>query len=118
MTKVNFVDLRDYLLENFPSKDQLFLLPSVDSDDLPLSRMTVEQIESVIFRKQSNDVCSIVAGDFKLDFDTLKASHESVDEDEQFGVEMRSEILRQLRPMPSKDLGLIWTHTPKSVSFF
>jgi hypothetical protein len=86
LTKANFVDLRDYLLEIFPSKDQLFLIPSTDSEDLPLSCMTVEQIESVIFKKQSNEVRTIIAGDFKMDFDTLKARHESVNEDEQFGV--------------------------------
>ena len=86
LTKVNFVELRDYLLEIFPSKDQLFLIPSTDSEDLPLSCMTVEQIESVIFKKQSNEVRTIIAGDFKMDFDTLKARHESVNEDEQFGV--------------------------------
>ena len=77
------MELKDYLLELFPSKDQLFLLPSTDSEDFPLSKLSVEQIKSVIFKKQSNEVRAIVAGDFKLDYDTLKASFLSVEEEEQ-----------------------------------
>ena len=43
----------------------------------------MEQIESVIFKKQSNEVRAIIAGDFKLDYDTLKSSFLSVEEEEQ-----------------------------------
>ena len=83
LNKVNYVELKDYLLELFPSKDQLFLLPSSSSEDFTLSKLSVEQIKSVIFKKQSNEVRAIVAGDFKLDYDTLKASFLSVEEEEQ-----------------------------------
>ena len=74
LSKVNYVELKDYLLAVYPSKDQIFLRPSNETEDLPLSSMSLEQIEHVIFKKHSNEVRAIIAGDFKLDYDTLKAS--------------------------------------------
>jgi len=87
LSKINYVELKEYLLAVYPSKDQIFLLPSTDTVDLPLSSMSVEQIEGVIFKKQSNEVRAIVAGDFRLDYDTLKASFLSADEEDQPGFE-------------------------------
>ena len=86
LSKVNYVALKDYLLAVYPSKEQLFLIPSVEALDLPLSSMSLDQIEQVILKKQSNEVRAIVAGDFKLDFDTLKASFLSVEEEDQQGL--------------------------------
>ena len=91
LSKVNYVELKDYLLAVYPSKDQIFLIPSTETEDLPLSSMSLEQIEHVIFKKQSNEVRAIVAGDFKLDYDTLKASFLSTEEDDQPG------LLNQIR---------------------
>ena len=91
LSKVNYVALKDYLLAVYPSKEQLFLIPSVEALDLPLSSMSLDQIEQVILKKQSNEVRAIVAGDFKLDFDTLKASFLSVEEEDQPG------LLNQIR---------------------
>ena len=51
LSKVNYVELRDYLLAVFPSKDQFFLVTSIDSNDLLLNHMSMEQIESVILKK-------------------------------------------------------------------
>ena len=78
LNKINYVELKDYLLELFPSKDQLFLLPSVDSENAPLRKMSIEHIENVIFRKQANKLL-----DAEPDYDTLKASFLSADEEEQ-----------------------------------
>ena len=86
LSKVNYVELKDYLLAVYPSKDQLFLVPSTEVD-LPLSLMSIEQIESVIFKKQSNEVRTIVAGEFRLDYDTLKASFLSAEVEDQSGLE-------------------------------
>ena len=91
LSKVNYVELKDYLLAVYPSKDQIFLMPSNETEDLPLSSMSLEQIEHVIFKKHSNEVRAIIAGDFKLDYDTLKASFLSTEEDDQPG------ILNQIR---------------------
>ena len=60
LSKINYVELKEHLLAVYPSKDQIFLLPSTDTVDLPLSSMSVEQIEGVIFKKQSNEVRAIV----------------------------------------------------------
>ena len=79
LSKVNYVELKDYLLAVYPSKDQIFLMPSNETEDLPLSSMSLEQIEHVILR-------AIIAGDFKLDYDTLKASFLSTEEDDQPGI--------------------------------
>ena len=115
LSKVNYVELKDYLLAVYPSKEQLFLIPSAEAVDLPLSSMSVEQIEQVSFKKQSNEVRAIVAGDFKLDFDTLKASFLSVDEDDQPGLlnQIRDFAHRQLR----KEVGLQCTGEKPIVTY-
>ena len=50
LSKINYVEVKDFLLALFPDSNQFFLLPSTDSRDLPLSAMSVEQIEAVIFK--------------------------------------------------------------------
>ena len=55
LAKITYVEVIDFLLALFPDSNQFFLLPSTDSRDLPLSAMSIEQIEAVIFKKQSNE---------------------------------------------------------------
>ena len=82
LLKTNYVELLQYLNSVFSSGDQIFMIPSVDSEDIPLSKMSVEQIISVVSKKQSNEVRSIIPGEAKEHFDTLHASFLSVSEEE------------------------------------
>ena len=50
LSKINNVEVKDFLLALFPDSNQFFLLPSTESRDLPLSAMSVEQFEAVIFK--------------------------------------------------------------------
>ena len=51
LLKINYADLQEHLVKFFPSTDQIFMMPSVDSHDLPLSVMTLDQIEAVLTKK-------------------------------------------------------------------
>ena len=87
LAKINYVDLQEHLLNFFPSAHQVFMMPSVDSHDLPLSMMSFDQIEAVITKKQSNEVRSIIPGDSKADFESLKTSFASANAEEKLDVE-------------------------------
>ena len=79
------------------------MMPAVESEDLPLTRMIVEQINSVVLKKQSNEVRAIVPGEGKENYDTLNATFLSAgDEDKPF---LENEI-RRVRHIdtPSKQL--------------
>ena len=89
LSKINYVEVKDFLLALFPDSNQFFLLPSTESRDLPLSAMSVEQIEAVIFKKESNENRIIVAGDFKLEFNSLKAIVNSVEDEEQTPAQLK-----------------------------
>ena len=85
LSKTNFVDFLNYLNATFASTDQIFMMPGLESEDLPLTKMSVEQITSVVLKKQSNEVRAIVPGEGKEHFDTLHATFLSAsDEDKPF----------------------------------
>ena len=85
LSKTNFVDFLAYLNATFPSTDQIFMMPGLESEDLPLTKMSVDQITSVVLKKQSNEVRAIVPGEGKEHFDTLHATFLSAsDEDKPF----------------------------------
>ena len=82
LLKINYVDVLQYLQATFPSTDQIYLMPDVNGQDLPLSFMSIHQFEAVVLRKQSNKVRAIISGDLRLEFDVLKAYFISAEDDE------------------------------------
>ena len=91
LAKIYYVEKKYFLLEVFLDSSQIFLIPLNDSVDLPLNRMFAEQIESIVFefKKHSNENRTIIAGDFKLEFDNLKAVFNLMDEVVQGEVEKK-----------------------------
>ena len=85
--KANYVEVQHYLTETFSSAEQIFVVPAVNDQDLPLSAMSVEQIDGVVMKKQSNEVRPIIPENAKEEWDILKAAFNSVPDSEKPAVE-------------------------------
>ena len=87
LLKANYVEVQQYLTETFCSADQIFVVPSINDQDLSLSVMSVEQIDNVVLKKQSNEVRPIIPENAKEEWDILKAAFNSVPESEKPTIE-------------------------------
>ena len=87
LLKANYVEVQQYLTETFCSADQIFVVPSINDQDLSLSMMSVEQIDNVVLKKQSNEVRPIIPENAKEEWDILKAAFNSVPESEKPTIE-------------------------------
>ena len=67
----------------------------VNRQDLPLSSVAIDQIEAVVLKKQSNEVRAIIFGDFRLEFDVVKASFISAGDDQKSAIKNKIKTLAQ-----------------------